>query len=223
MKILAIDTSSKICGVAIIENEKILIKLINDDEKTHSVKLMPMIDKAFKDTNLSLDDISLLACCIGPGSFTGVRIGIATIKAFTDSLNIPSIGVNSLEVLASSITSNGLVASIIDAKNENCYFALYNKKNEDLIEQISPKACTIYEAIDNIKNYLKSQKDIFLIGNGSINYQSILTENLEFDKLNFSDNNDLNSFYVGLCGYKKFKNGIFEEVLPLYLKKPHIS
>lgn len=223
MKILSLDTSSDICCVSILEDEKEIAKLQLDKGKTHSENLMPLISSILKNNNLTLSQMNLFVCDKGPGSFTGIRIGIATIKAFTDSLNIPSIGVNSLEVLASSITSNGLVASIIDAKNENCYFALYDKKNEDLFEQISPKACTIYEAIDNIKNYLKSQKDIFLIGNGSINYQSILTENLEFDKLNFSDNNDLNSFYVGLCGYKKFKNGIFEEVLPLYLKKPHIS
>lgn len=70
MKILAIDTSSKICGVTILEDDQVLINLSNDDEKTHSVKLMPMIDEAFKNTNLSLDDISLLACCTGPGSFT---------------------------------------------------------------------------------------------------------------------------------------------------------
>lgn len=63
MKILAIDTSSKICSVAIFEDNNQVIELHNDDEKTHSVKLMPMIDKAFKTTDLTLDDINLLACC----------------------------------------------------------------------------------------------------------------------------------------------------------------
>ena len=63
MKILAIDTSSKICSVAIFEDNKPIIELHNDDEKTHSVKLMPMIDKAFKTTSLTLDNINLLACC----------------------------------------------------------------------------------------------------------------------------------------------------------------
>ena len=104
MKILSIDTSSKICGVTISDNEKILIHLHNDDERTHSVKLMPMIDKALKDTNLKLDDISLLAVCIGPGSFTGVRIGIATIKAFADVKNIPVVGISSLESLAYNVS-----------------------------------------------------------------------------------------------------------------------
>lgn len=91
MKTLAIDTSSRVCTVSILDNDNILINLYNDDEKTHSVKLMPMIDEAFNKTSLSLDDIELLSCCTGPGSFTGVRIGIATIKAFSDVKGIPVV------------------------------------------------------------------------------------------------------------------------------------
>ena len=66
MKILAVDTSSKRCSVSILEDENVLINLVNDDEKTHSVKLMPLIDEAFNNTNLNLNDISLLVCAIGP-------------------------------------------------------------------------------------------------------------------------------------------------------------
>ena len=131
MKILSIDTSSKICGVTISDNEKVLIHLSNDDEKTHSVKLMPMVDSAFKSTNLTLDDISLLAVCTGPGSFTGVRIGIATIKAFSDVKHIPIVGVSSLESLAYNVIEkisdleNTLICSLIDAKNNNVYCGVY--------------------------------------------------------------------------------------------------
>ena len=87
MRILAVDTSSKNCSVSIVEvdndkNFKIIAEDNNNDERTHSVKLMPMIDNIFKSSNLILDNIDLLACCLGPGSFTGIRIGIATVKAF---------------------------------------------------------------------------------------------------------------------------------------------
>ena len=91
MKTLAIDTSSKNASVAILEDLNTLIELNNEDEKTHSQKLMPMIDEAFQKMNLSLDDIDLISCSLGPGSFTGVRIGIATAKAFVDSRNIPQL------------------------------------------------------------------------------------------------------------------------------------
>ena len=170
MKILAIDTSSKICGVTIVENEKVLIKLINDDEKTHSVKLMPMIDKAFKDTNLSLDDISLLACCIGPGSFTGVRIGIATIKAFSDVKNIPVVGITSLESLAYNVKQiskpTSLICSLIDAKNENVYCGLYNFSNNFNYANIFAENIDI--TISKISNIINEKQftDIIFVGDG---------------------------------------------------------
>lgn len=125
MKILAIDTSSKNASVAITENEKKLIELNNADEKTHSQKLMPMIDETLTKTGLSLEDIGLIACCLGPGSFTGVRIGIATAKAFADSKNIPTVGVNSLEELAYNLNTEGHVCSLIDAGHGNTYAGFY--------------------------------------------------------------------------------------------------
>ena len=91
MKILSIDTSSSICSVAILEDNKLIKEISNNDSNTHSVKLMPQIEQILKETNLSLSDIDLLACDKGPGSFTGIRIGISTVKAFNDVTNIPSI------------------------------------------------------------------------------------------------------------------------------------
>ena len=188
MKILSIDTSSKICGVTISDNENILIHLSNDDEKTHSVKLMPMVDTAFKSTNLTLDDISLLAVCTGPGSFTGVRIGIATIKAFSDVKHIPIVGVSSLESLAYNVietdieseisrtlkeTTNTnnlgnlestLICSLIDAKNNNVYCGLYSLNKNDtgntFCNQIEMFAENIDIAISKIKATIVGSKAI---------------------------------------------------------------
>ena len=126
MKILAIDTSSKICSVCILEDNALILEKHTDDEKTHSQNLMPLIDELFKEVNLTLDNIDLLACCLGPGSFTGIRIGLATIKAFADAKNIPVTGVTSLESLAYNVEQTGLIVSLIDAKNDNVYYSLYS-------------------------------------------------------------------------------------------------
>ena len=91
MKILSIDTSSKICGVSVLDNENLICNLDAVTENSHSVSLMPMISSALKKANLELKDIGLIVCDVGPGSFTGIRIGIATVKGFCDSLNIPCI------------------------------------------------------------------------------------------------------------------------------------
>ena len=158
MKILAIDTSSKRCSVAILEDDKVLTNLYNDDEKTHSVKLMPMVDDAFANTELSLDDINLLSCCIGPGSFTGVRIGISTVKAFADVKNILVVGISSLESLAYNVkdmvSSDTLVCSLIDAKNQNTYCGLYYFKNGKCVE-LQILAEDINTTVDRIIAFLK--------------------------------------------------------------------
>ena len=113
MKILAIDTSSKVCSVSILEDNNVIIEKHNDDEKTHSQKLIPLIDESFKESNLTLDEIDLLACSQGPGSFTGIRIGISTVKAFADVKHIPIIGVTSLESLAYNVSNTGLLFLIL--------------------------------------------------------------------------------------------------------------
>ena len=147
MKILSIDTSSKICGVSVLDNENLICNLDTVSENSHSVSLMPMISSALKKANLELKDIGLIVCDVGPGSFTGIRIGIATVKGFCDSLNIPCIGISSLEALAYPIlysefnkniidNSANLVCSILDCKNENCYFALY-QRNSELVDNNS--------------------------------------------------------------------------------------
>lgn len=90
MKILVIDTASKNCLVAIYEDEKKILERKNEEELTHSQKLMPLIDESLKKAKISIDDIELLICSQGPGSFTGVRIGISTAKAFEDVSNLKS-------------------------------------------------------------------------------------------------------------------------------------
>ena len=100
MKILSIDTASNVCGVSILDNKKSLCFLDTNTGRTHSENLMPMVQEAFEKTNLKLSDMDLLVCDLGPGSFTGIRIGVATVKAFADSLNIPCSGISSLKALA---------------------------------------------------------------------------------------------------------------------------
>lgn len=233
MKILAIDTSSKICSVTILENEKILMNLSNDDEKTHSVKLMPMVDKAFSDTKLSLDDIELLACCIGPGSFTGVRIGIATIKAFADVKNIPVIGITSLESLAYNVRDiakeSSLVCSLIDAKNNNVYCGLYQftKKHSDSnsdCKLISILAEDIDTTIEKLNETIASNNfnQIIFVGDGSIIYKEKLFSIFKNALFASDDKNLQNGISIGLAGLDKYlldEYGNSSSISPIYLRK----
>ena len=235
MKILAIDTSSKRCSVCIFEDNHVIINLNNDDEKTHSVKLMPMVDQAFKETGLSLDDISLLACCIGPGSFTGVRIGISTVKAFADVKNIPVVEITSLESLAynviydnSSVNTIGekktLICSLIDAKNNNVYCGLYyyNEKM-NLIEIFAEDISVTIEKIKNtfVKNNFS---DIIFVGDGAETYKNTIEDNFKNENICIceSESNFQCSPSLAKAGLQKYNEGNYGDsnsIFPVYLRK----
>ena len=124
MKILAVDTSSKLCSVAILEDKNLIKKLELDNGLTHSETLMPLIQQLLNECSLSLNNIDLLVSDVGPGSFTGIRIGVSSCKAFSDSLNIPCVGISSLEVLAYNIQNDGIICSTIDCKNNTEFLGL---------------------------------------------------------------------------------------------------
>lgn len=199
MKILTIDTSSKNAIVAITEDEEKIIELNNEEEKTHSQKLMPMIDEAFQKSNLSLDDIGLIVCCLGPGSFTGVRIGIATAKAFADSKNISVVGVNSLEALAYSMNVEGNICAIIDAGHENAYVGYYAiKKDENGNLQTVQEELTFLNLTDE---KLKEIQKKYKIANAQNTGLGITIAKLGYTK------------------YKNGKSGDSSILSPVYLRK----
>ena len=229
MKILSIETSNKICSTAILEDKNLIKKIELNNGLTHSETLMPLIKQILEETKLSLSNIDLLVCDIGPGSFTGIRIGIATVKAFTDSLNIPSVGISSLEGLAYNIKNEGLICSLIDCKNNNCYYSLYELKNNTYTLLEEPKA----DSVENCLNYLNYKYSNYvitfigdvslykeLIENTSKNFILIDNTNTQFKNVNINSNN-IDVYNLGIAGFNKFnKNGKDENLLPLYLKKP---
>jgi len=128
MKILAIDTSSDVCSTAILENEKLIDENNLDNGKTHSENLMPLIQELLNRNNLNVKDIELIACSVGPGSFTGIRIGVSSMKPIAEVLNIPVVSVTSLETLAENVRKDGIRVALIDAKNNQVYCGIFNRR-----------------------------------------------------------------------------------------------
>lgn len=226
MKILAIDTSSKICSVAVLEDTTVILEKHSEDEKTHSQKLMPMVDEILNATNLKLADFDFYACCTGPGSFTGVRIGVSTVKAFCDVTSVPIASVSSLESLAyNTINSNykddaNFICSIIDAKNDNVYFGIFERNENVLLPVQELKAKNIDEAIEDLKNF--HFKPILFVGDGAKKHQYHLLE--FFKKATFVENtyNNQTAISVGIAGFYHYEKGNFGDsnsTLPLYLRK----
>lgn len=122
MKILAIDTTSEVCGVAILDDENLIVENSLCNGLTHSENLMPLVKEALENSKLDLKNIELIACCTGPGSFTGIRIGVASVKAIAEVNNLKVAEVTSLESLAKNIKNNSSTkVSLIDARNNQCY------------------------------------------------------------------------------------------------------
>ena len=156
------------------------------------------------------------------GSFTGIRIGIATAKAFSDSLKIKCIGISSLETLCYNVKNCGFIGSIIDCKNDNCYFALFELENNEYTEIIEPCAIEIKDLNKMLSNLNELQNNILtFVGDGSTVYKEKIQSMFHDKNIVFCNYNEISSYNLGLAGFNKFsKNKITNDILPLYLKKP---
>ena len=126
MKILMIDTSGPACGVAIVKDGKAVYEAELTVGMTHSQRLMPMVDAAMAMTGMTMEEIDLFGAVVGPGSFTGVRIGVSTVKALAHAAGKPCIGIDALEALAMNVPEfDGVVCPILDARAQQVYGAMF--------------------------------------------------------------------------------------------------
>ncbi len=164
MNILSIDTTTKVASVAILNNDKITCNLISN-EITHSEKLLPLINSTLVSLNLTLKDIDMYAVINGPGSFTGIRIGLATLKAFSMVDNKKIFSLSSTDLIAykgyidneQKLENKAIfVASLIDARNDRVYYSLnklYKNNNKICIENILKTSNELIEsALELIQN-----------------------------------------------------------------------
>ncbi len=212
MKILAIDTSSSVCGTAILEDDKLIEENSLDNGKTHSENLMPLIKELLERTKITLNEIDLIAVSCGPGSFTGIRIGIASIKAMAEVHNIPVAEITSLETLAVNDNSEKNKITLIDARNNQVYAGVFDKEYNLLEEYMADDINIVFEKISKYSNSV-------LIGSGAILHKEILSK---IEGAIFIENNAQSAYATGKIGYKKFlKNDLknADTIMPIYLRK----
>ena len=126
MNLLAIDTSGPVCGVAVMKDGAIAYEAAAINKMTHSVNLLPMIDAAMQSSGLTVADLNRIACVVGPGSFTGVRIGVSTVKGLAHAHNTPCVAVDALEAMAAGAGDfDGVICPIQDARAGQVYGAAF--------------------------------------------------------------------------------------------------
>ncbi len=152
MKILAVDTATKSCSVAIIEAGSLSAELTTLKDQTHSKQLMELIHKGLEMSGFSADELDGLAVTVGPGSFTGLRIGISTIKGLAHALEKPVVGISSLDVLAWQCADRSyLICPLLDARKGEVYSATYRFNNDTLTPKSPEIASAPEAAIQKIK------------------------------------------------------------------------
>lgn len=222
MRLMAIDSSAKAASVCILEDENILGEFFINTKLTHSQTLMPMVDSLLESTQIKLKDIDAFAVSAGPGSFTGIRIGISIIKGMALALDKPCIAVSTLEAMAYNfIGNNCTVISTMDARRNQVYNAIFKVSANKISRLTDDRAISIEELNKEIKlNYNK--ENLILVGDGAqLCYNS-------FDKIGLSialaaeHVRYQHASGVSMVAFNKAKNNDFvscDELIPIYLRQ----
>ena len=215
MKILAIDTSALTATAAILSEDRLIGEISTTTKLTHSQTIMPMIDELLKKVSIDITDIDLFACSEGPGSFTGLRIGIGTIKGLAYGLGKPVVGVSTLEALAHNIDVTDLViCPIMDARRGQVYNGLYKYNDGRLTCIEEPRALSIEELCQEL-----TERTIF-VGDG-VNVHKEKIKALLGNKAVFASPQNLlqRAGSVAYAAQKK-ESVSAEDLTAVYLRKP---
>ncbi len=176
MKVLAVDTSTMVATCAVLDEEKLLGEFSLNQDMTHSENLVPMIKEVLDNLNLNISDIDLYGVAVGPGSFTGLRIGIATVKSFAHVFDKPIVGISTLEGLAFNLSYNGIIVPMIDARRDRVYTGIYKRDMGSLSNILEPCIMEIDELLGILK---KDYHNIMINGNGALLHKDKILDRLE--------------------------------------------
>lgn len=222
LKILALDSSGNVASAAVVEDDKLLVEFTMNYKKTHSQTLLPMINHICSVVDLDLDSLDYIATASGPGSFTGLRIGVATAKGLAYGLNKPIIGVPTLDGLAYNITyTNHLICPIMDARRNQVYTSFYVWEGDALKRQSDYLGIEIDECIQLAKEY---HRPVVFLGDGILVYGDIIKEKMgdsEFlfapQSCNMQKASSIGSLAMVLAREGKMQDSM--EFVPFYLRK----
>jgi len=210
--ILNIETATKNCSVSLAKNgETVLCREISEQGYSHAEKLHVFIEEILKETKVAPKDLSAIAVSKGPGSYTGLRIGVSTAKGFCYALGIPLIAVDTLQVLAQKATvENGLIVPMIDARRMEVYSAVFDNKHNKIRE--------VQAEILDANSYAEMTEAVYFIGDCQEKCKTVLTkDNFHFlPEIVFPSANEMSRL-----SFEKFSNNELEDVAyfePFYLK-----
>lgn len=204
MKILALDSSATVATVALCEDERLLAEYTLNNGNTHSETLLPMVESVLGNFSLTAKDIDLFAASTGPGSFTGVRIGAATVKGLAFSMDKPCVGVSTLEAIAYNLIGHkGLICPVMNARRSQVYTALFRSDGQTLERLMPDSALSISELDGKLSEY---SEEIMLCGDG----YGITKEGLKLTHTGTTPERLIHqsAYSVAAVAYAAYKNGL---------------
>lgn len=225
MKLLAFECSAKAASVAIVDGERLLCEFYSNMGLTHSQTLLPMAKSAIESCGITLSDIDGFAISSGPGSFTGLRIGISAVKGLAIADNKPCVGVSTLYSMAlSQINSEKIVVSCMDARCRQCYCAIFLSDGEKIIRISEDSALSMEELCGKIKDANeKFGKSGIIVGDGAQLFMNTAGQDLSFLRLADENLRYQSARYVASAALPEFYAGntvSAAELLPMYLRLP---
>lgn len=162
MNIFGIDTCCMAATAAVLSDDRLASQIVQNNKRTHSQKIMPMIEFMLKEAEIELSDIDCFAAAVGPGSFTGVRIGVATVKALAHMTGKPCVAVSTLHALANNVAHfDGIICPILDARRGQVYNALF--RGGDMSRITEDRACSVEELC---RELAETEEKIMFLGDG---------------------------------------------------------
>ena len=219
MNILSFDTSTKAASVALLKDDVLVGEIFINDKRTHSQKLMPMVESLFKLADITADDLDVLAVCIGPGSFTGLRIAMATVKAMAHAKDLKIVAVDSLESLAFNVSdTEKKIIPVLDAQGKKLYTGVY-KACSGKVERIEDiEVVEIDELLERIE---KNGEDVVVLGEGLDKCRDRFE--ISHVEIPTPDKNVSKASSIACIAKEKFENNIdvhsCYDIVPMYIRK----
>lgn len=214
MKILSIDTATMMSSIAIMEDSKILGSLQINQERTHSETLLPMIDVLLENLSLKISDIDLIAIGKGPGSFTGLRIGMTVAKTMAQVMGIKIIGLSTLKSMCIPVLSNRRIIPLLDARGGRVYYGIYQWKDGKLKTLQNDDLMNIEDLIKGLDN-----DDYLFIGDCAKKYEEMLKKHGEISNESINHNFGSNLCVLADLEYEQGCENNLYTLTPEYIRK----
>lgn len=220
MKILALDSSGLVASVALLENDNLVAEFTVNNKKTHSQTLLPMLDEVVNAAGIELDAVDAIAIAAGPGSFTGLRIGAATVKGLSLALDKPVVPVPTLEGLAYNFWgSDRLICPIMDARRKQVYTGIYRFEEHQLMTLKEQWAAPIEELLEELN---QRGEMVTFLGDGVPVFRELIAEKLQvpysFAPAHVNKQRAAAVAALGSIYYKEGRTETAMEHIPEYLR-----